>query len=204
MCKKICTRFNEPYVPFQKDQEHREVGSCRTPRGHPGGDLLKSTMLKAVFPYTIEFKTKKILSATLFSKWIQQSIRETPENEDFVLVLHKHNSLENAVIMDTKTFIELARSLASYSDHFYLTHYDYKAKKFSTKAFWETYLKAKEDSKEDFIISFKSRQLDSQLPEMTLSITDFDYFLKMAFAKASLDERLKHLLQQKEGESCEI
>jgi len=181
MCRKICKIFQEPYVPFKRNQQHKEAGSCRTPRGHPGGDLLKSKRLKKLFPYTVEFKTKKDFSDELFSEWILQSISETPEDEDFVLVIHKHNSREDAAVLDKRIFWKLKASLKLPIDP---SCYQYQEEKFSTKAFWTVFEEAKKKSEGDFMIEFDSDQLFSRMPEMSFSIIDFTLFLCLAYDSA--------------------
>ena len=196
ICKRICTRFNEPYVPFQSTKQHRKTGSCRTYPGHPGGDLLKSQRLKRLFPFTIELKTVKTFSTQEFINWILQAINETPEDEDFALVLHKHNSRANAAIIKEEIYYELS----AFSDEGE-NHYMYSKKRFSTKAFWDSFTTAKAQSKENFIISFKLNQLNSKIPDIILSILDFDFFLYIAYARAFMDENVKHLLHEKGGKS---
>ena len=196
ICKMICIRFNEPYVPFQVTKKHRKIGSCRTYPGHPGGDFLKSKRLKKLFPFTIELKTVNIFSTNNFIAWLLQAINETPEDEDFALVLHKHNSKMNAAVIREEIYYELS----AYSDE-EEDHYIYSKKRFSTKAFWGTFVTAKAQSKKNFVISFKLSQIDSRIPDITLSILDFDFFLYIAYARAFMDENVKHLLHEKGGKS---
>ena len=174
-CKRVCEIFDEPYIAFQRNQQHREIGSCRTPQRHPGSDLLKSERLKALFPFSMEIKTEKQFHTSKFIDWILQSINQTPTDEHPLLVIHKHNSRISVSILETEIFLEYIEDISAQAEFEFFKYY---GKKFSTKVFWNAIQEAEENSfKKNYAIHFYTDRIIQQIPPISLTIINFDIFL---------------------------